>query len=152
MQYKNMKYGKERLFEMMKNVNRHILKEDFDFNDAERDHLGQQDLNDSQQEDLSKELASLLKNTPDQFNQKIATIDIIPAMVHSGSVVDGMGNPQYLGFRDLEKAGLVNINNDINDGGGEDDGQEELSIISTSDKPIYGIDTKRTYKIGERII
>lgn len=42
-------YGsKERLFEMMTNVNKGIIKEDFDYNDAERDHLGQQDLADDQ--------------------------------------------------------------------------------------------------------
>lgn len=35
---------KERLFEMMKNVSKSILKEDFDYHDAEMDHLGQQDL------------------------------------------------------------------------------------------------------------
>lgn len=35
---------KERLFEMMANVNKSLLKEDFDFHGAEMDHLGQQDL------------------------------------------------------------------------------------------------------------
>lgn len=44
-------YGtKERLFEMMKNVNKDLIKEDFDFNDAERDHLGQQDMEADQQQ------------------------------------------------------------------------------------------------------
>lgn len=38
-------YGsKERLFEMMKNVNKGLLKEDFNYNDAERDQQGQQDM------------------------------------------------------------------------------------------------------------
>lgn len=39
------KHGtKERLFEMMKNVNKGLIKEDFDYNAAEKEHLGQQDL------------------------------------------------------------------------------------------------------------
>lgn len=42
-------YGsKERLFEMMINVNKGIIKEHFDYNDAERDQMGQQDLADDQ--------------------------------------------------------------------------------------------------------
>src|SRR5690242_6279300 len=47
------KYGtKERLYEMMNGVNKNLLKEGFDYNDAERDHLGQQDLEAQQADDL----------------------------------------------------------------------------------------------------
>jgi len=47
-------YGsKERLFEMMANVNKGRLKEEFDYHGAEMDHLGQQDLEDQQAQDLA---------------------------------------------------------------------------------------------------
>lgn len=41
---------KERLFEMMNNVNKKILKEDFDYNDAEKEHLGKEDLTADQEQ------------------------------------------------------------------------------------------------------
>lgn len=138
---------KERLFEMMANVNKGLIKEDFDYHAAEMDHLGQQDLNDQQQEELSKELAMMLKNTPDQFKQKIATLQQIPVLVRTGGASDGTGNPIALGFRDLEDAGLATVGSVAPlDSTGE---FETGDATSTSDIPIYGMDTKKLYQKGD---
>jgi hypothetical protein len=144
------KHGtKERLFEMMKNVNKRLLKEDFDYHGAEMNHLGQQDLDAHQQEELSKELATLLKNSPDQFKERISTLENIPAYVHTGGMSDGAGNPLALGFRDLEAAGLANVGMDMPlDSNGE---IETGSAVSTSDIPIYGIDTQKIYQKGQTL-
>jgi hypothetical protein len=171
------KHGtKERLFEMMNNVNKKILKEhinmdepskrdfddkeqvsvkeDFNYNDAERDQQGQQDMQQHEQDkETSRELASILHNDPKQFGWTILNKDLqyIPAYVKTGGL--GMhGTPDGLGFRDLEKAGMIVVAENMPGWGGEDDGDTEItSMTVTSDLPIYGIDTGKTYKKGDRI-
>jgi len=151
---------KGRLFEMMSNVNKGLINEDFNYHDAEMDHLGQQDLQADQEEqsgrsddaDVSKTLAQILKNNRNGLRRQLLLAKemgrAIPAYVQSGSVQDAQNNPLGLGFRDLENAGLVTVTNS-NDMEHTDTLPQ---IVVTGDNDIYGIDTKKTYKKGDRIV
>ncbi len=144
---------KERLFEMMKNVNKGLIKEDFDYASAERDVQGQQDLDQHQQDnDTSKELSILLKTSPEEFKNKISSMSYIPAFIKRGGMMDADLNPIGLGFRDLESAGLISTTETMTGLDSNSDGETEVSnMTALSEIPIYGVDTGKYYKKGETI-
>ncbi len=144
---------KERLFEMMKNVNKNLIKEAFDYNGAELQNQGQQDLDQHQQDnDTSKDLATMLKTSPEEFKNKIQTMSYIPAFIQTGGMMDSDLNPIGLGFRDLESAGLISVASNMTGLDTNNDGESEVSNMTVlSEIPIYGIDTGKYYKKGETI-